>query len=532
VPSRTVTINIIPCGSVTTTWNGAWTNGAPTKTTAVTFAANYASTANLEACSVVVNTGVNVVVNSGHTFITNGSVTVNGTGTFTVNNNAALRQIDASALNVGNIIVKRNSATMVRLDYTAWSSPVTGQQLQAFSPNTLSGRFYQYLFTGTTTPTAYQSVNATTNFVGGKGYMIRAANDWPLTATIFNGQFTGIPINGNVSQSVGIGYNLLGNPYASPIDARAFLSSNPSIGTLYFWTHTVAAVGSTYPQNNYASFTTLGGTAAAAGGAIPNGTIQTGQGFFVNATAAGNANFFNSQRVNASVSSQFYKTATEYSQIEETEKHRIWLNLNDSTNSYNQILVGYTNNATNGFDLAIDGEVLDKSNTMLYNIINDSEYVIQGKGLPFVDTDEVPLGLKTTTAGNYTISLDNVDGLFASQNIYLKDNVTNTIHDIKAASYNFTTNEGVFNNRFSIVYKNAVLSNESFVSNESIVVFTKDEKIQIKASQEMASIEVYDVLSRTIYQAKNINEKVAAISNLTSKNQTLIVKVLLKMVMF
>lgn len=528
VPSRTVTINIIPCGSVTTTWNGVWTNGAPTKTTAVTFAANYASTANLEACSVVVNTGVNVVVNSGHTFITNGSVTVNGTGTFTVNNNAALRQIDATALNVGNIIVKRNSATMVRLDYTAWSSPVTGQQLQAFSPNTLSGRFYQYLFTGTTTPTAYQSVNATTNFVGGKGYMIRAANDWPITATIFNGQFTGIPINGNVSQSVGIGYNLLGNPYASPIDARAFLSSNPSIGTLYFWTHTVAAVGSTYPQNNYASFTTLGGTAAAAGGAIPNGTIQTGQGFFVNATAAGNANFFNSQRVNASVSSQFYKTATEYSQIEETEKHRIWLNLNDSSNSYNQILVGYTNNATNGFDLAIDGEVLDKSNTMLYNIINDSEYVIQGKGLPFVDTDEVPLGLKTTTAGNYTISLDNVDGLFASQNIYLKDNVTNTIHDIKAASYNFTTNEGVFNNRFSIVYKNAILSNESFVSNESIVVFTKDEKIQIKASQEMASIEVYDVLSRTIYQAKNINEKVAAISNLTSKNQTLIVKVLLK----
>jgi subtilisin-like proprotein convertase family protein len=528
VPSRTVTINIIPCGSVTTTWNGAWTNGAPTKTTAVTFATNYSSTTNLEACSVVINTGVNVNVNSGHTFIINGSVTVNGTGTFTINNNAALRQIDAIALNVGNIIVKRNSASMVRLDYTAWSSPVIGQQLLSFSPNTLVGRFYQYLYTGTTTPTAYQSVTATNNFISGKGYMIRAANDWPVIATVFNGQFTGNPTNGNVSQSVGIGYNLLGNPYASPIDARTFLSSNPSIGTLYFWTHTVAAVGSTYPQNNYASYTTLGGVASAAGGAVPNGTIQTGQGFFINTTAAGNANFFNTQRVNASVSTQFYRSSEESSIVKETEKHRIWLNLNDNTNSYNQILVGYADNATNGFDSAIDGEVLDKSNTMLYNIINDSEFVIQGKGLPFVDTDEVPLGFKATVAGDYTISLENVDGLFTTQNVFLKDNVTNNIHNIKATPYVFSTTEGVFNNRFLLVYRNALLSNESFVSNESLVVFTKDEKIQIQASQEISSVQVFDILGRTIYNNKNVNNESLEITSVTSKNQALIVKVILK----
>lgn len=529
VPSRTVTINIIPCGSVITSWNGsAWTNGVPTKTTAVTFTGNFNSTSNLEACSVMVNSGVNVTVNSGHTFVTNGIVTVNGTGTFTVNNNAALRQIDPTAINVGNIIVKRNSTPMVRLDYTAWSSPVVGQQLQAFSPNTLAGRFYQYLFTGTTTPTAYQSVSATNNFIAGKGYMIRSANDWPLTATVFNGQFTGNPTNGNVSQSVGIGYNLLGNPYASPIDARAFLTSNPSIGTLYFWTHTVAAVGSTYPQNNYASYTTLGGVASAAGGAVPNGTIQTGQGFFINATAASNANFFNTQRVNASVSTQFYKNSNQISTVEESEKHRIWLNLNDTTNSYNQILVGYTNNATNEFDHTIDGEVLDKSNTMLYNVINDSEFVIQGKGLPFADTDEVSLGLKATIAGSYTISLENVDGLFVSQDIFLKDNVTNTIHDIKISPYSFSTTEGVFNYRFKLVYKNAFLSNESFESNESLVVYTKEEKIMINASIEMVSVEVFDVLGRTLYNNKNVNQKALNISSITNNSQPLILKIVLE----
>ena len=88
------------------------------------------------------------------------------------------------------------------------------------------------------------------------------------------------------------------------------------------------------------------------------------------------------------------------------------------TNNYNQILIGYLDGATNGVDQTIDGEVLNKENTMLYNLINDLEYVIQGKGLPFVTTDEIALGLKATTAGTYNISLENVDGLFTNQEVY------------------------------------------------------------------------------------------------------------------
>ena len=515
----------IVCGDLTSTWNGtAWSNGAPSKVTAVTFTGNYSSTADLDACSATINTGVNVTFNAGHTFVVGNAVTANGTGTLTINNNAALRQVNA-VVNTGSSIVKRNSAGMVKLDYTAWSSPVSGQQLQAFSPSTLSNRFYEYLYTGTTTPTAYQSVTATTNFVAGKGYMIRAADNWPLTSTVFNGQFTGVLTNGNVSQSIGIGYNLLGNPYASPISANTFLAANATIPTLYFWTHTVPASGGIYPVNNYASYTTLGGTASAAGGAVPNGTIQTGQGFFVRTTAAGNANFTNAQRVNASVSTQFYRTAESVATTTETEKHRIWLNLNDASNNYNQILLGYMDGATNGVDHAIDGEVLDKDNTMLYNVINNSEYVIQGKGLPFADTDEIALGLKANTAGTYSISLENVDGLFTMQNIYVKDNVTNTIHDIKQTPYAFTTSNGVFNNRFTVVFTNAALGNQSFVSDENVVVFTQNEELKINASQEIAKVEVFDVLGRNIYKNNKVNDNTLNITSIANRNQALLVKI-------
>ena len=516
------------CGTTTSTWNGtAWSNGIPTNSVAANFTGNYTSTGDLEACSATIATGVTVTFNAGHTFIVGDAVTVNGTGSLVINNNAALRQTGEKT-NVGNIIVKRNSAPMVRLDYTAWSSPVNGQQLQSFSPNTLSTRFYQYLYTGSTTPTAYQAVTATTNFVSGKGYMIRAANDWPATATTFNGQFTGVPYNGFVTQNIGKGYNLLGNPYASPINAAKFLSDNSTlVGALYFWTHTTPASGGVYPVNNFASYTALGGTASAAGGAVPNGTIQVGQGFYINAYDSGSASFTNAQRVNASVSTQFFRTSNSNVTNTEIGKHRIWLNLNDATNNYNQILVGYIDGATNGVDTAIDGEVLDKNNTMLYSVINASEYVIQGKGLPFANTDEIALGLKATTAGNYSISFENADGLFATQNVYIKDNVTNIIHDIKESPYNFTTAQGVFNERFKVLFLNNK-NVESTILNGDVVVISQNDEITINASQEITSVEVYDVLGRNIYNNIKVNDKVLNIASIANRNQALLVKITFK----
>jgi hypothetical protein len=522
----------IPCGQIATTWNGsAWSNGAPLKNVAVTFTGNYSSSSDLEACSVVIGAGVNVVFNSGHTLIVNGDVTVNGSGSLTIENNAALRQISDSAVNTGNIIVKRIATPTVRLDYTAWSSPVSGQQLQAFSPNTVSTRFYAYVYTGTTTPTAYQSVDATTNFVSGKGYMIRVAdNSSPTVAAAHNGQFTGVPFNGVVNQTIGQGFNLLGNPYASPISANSFISANAGVGTLYFWTNTTAAVSGSYPVNNFAAYNSgTGGVAAFASGKTPNGTIQTGQGFYLNKTTAGTSSaiFNNAQRVNASVSTQFYRNASAVSQ--DSERHRVWLNLNDDTKSYNQILVGYVEGATNGVDENHDGLSLESNSSSLFSVLNNDNYVIQGKALPFTDEDVVPLGLKAATAGLYKISVEALDGLFTTQDVYLKDNLLNITHDIKQSDYSFNTEIGTFTNRFELVYKNEVLSSDSFTNNNGINVFVNSNAINVNSSKEIIKeIIVFDVLGRKLYENGNINESTFTISSLNIGSQTLIVRVKLQ----
>ncbi|WP_130735545.1 PA domain-containing protein [Flavobacterium sp. J27] len=512
------------CGATTTTWNGSsWSNGVPSPKTAVVFAGNYNSTASLDACSVVINTGTNVVFNSGHTLRVGDNITVNGTGTLTIENNAALIQYAKHAVNTGNIIVKRNSAPMVRLDYTAWSSPVQGQQLLAFSPNTLPNRFYEYLYTGTTTPTAYQTVDPTTNFITAKGYIIRVDNNWSAsTPAPYNGVFTGVPNNGICTYPIGKGFNVVGNPYASPINADEFIQKNAKVRALYYWTHTAPAVGGVYPVNNFASYTLLGGVAAAAGGATPNNIIQVGQGFYVSSLDAFSVEFNNEMRRDAISSTQFFRASTTTNQ----EKHRIWLNLNASNHPINQILIGYMNGATNNVDSSIDGLTLEDSNSKLYNLINSKAYVIQGRSMPFTDQDVVPLGFMANEPDTYTIALENFDGLFDAQDIFLKDKMTNVIHDLKSGGYQFSSQAGIFDNRFEIVYKNSALNTTDFDTETTINVFTNQNGINIQSSSFINEIIVYDILGKVLLNSKNINSRAYTNASILRSNQALIVKVI------
>lgn len=182
--------------------------------------------------------------------------------------------------------------------------------------------------------------------------------------------------------------------------------------------------------------------------------------------------------------------------------------------------------ASNNVDETIDGLMLNTDNSMLYSLLNNKEYVIQGRALPFFDDDIVPLGFKSTSVDNYNISIENFDGLFENQEIYLKDNYLNVLHDLKQGNYTFSSNAGTFNDRFEVVYKNNSTLNEDNVTN---IDFTKisssKEGIQISSSKEIKSIIVYDVLGKVIYQNQAVNKNELTINSITANNQALIVKV-------
>lgn len=490
-----------------TTWNGsAWSNGAPDASTSAVFSGNYTSTGDLAACSLLVLEGAIVTVNPTHTFYSTGVVTVEAGGQFVLESNANLVQID-DVVNSGTIVVKRFTSNEVkRLDYNLWSSPVTGQNLLSFSPQTLTNRFYIY----NPTTNLYNTVTpSVTNFTAAKGYLIRMPNNSSdTTAAAWLGVFTGVPHNGIYDVPVTPGtYNAIGNPYPSTINANEFIDTNGLVDPLYFWRKTNNATVS-----SYATYTTAGGTSNGEsnsnGGSsiIPNGILQVGQGFIVKATS-NNLVFTNDMRV-GNTQNQFLRVS--YPQTSSTfERHRIWLNMSSPTGPMGQLLVAYMTGATSGVDPAIDGKYIQDSPNYFTSFLQETAYTIQGRGLPFVSTDVVPLVYSSTESGTFSISLTQFDGLFtdSSVGIYIKDNQTGAQHDIRMSPYTFVSASGVFNSRFELVYQNT-LSVDHPVFTDDLLVYASDKIITgASATQDLLQVTVYDLSGRLLFMEKQINSR-------------------------
>ncbi|WP_298157548.1 fibronectin type III domain-containing protein [Flavobacterium sp.] len=507
-----------------TIWNGSeWSDRVPTAGINAIINGLYdnGSQGSFTAKNLTVNNGGSVVVRTGTNMTVVNSVINNSTpNAFIVENNANLLQLAAVNTNSGEIIVKRNAA-MRRLDYVYWSSPVVGQNLGLFSPATLTNRF----FVIDEAANNFAAVNPALNdFTPAKGFMIRAPNNFPDMPQTFYGSFEGSPNNGTVTIPLtfnGQGYNLIGNPYPSTINASAFLRQNPEINTLYFWTHT--AQGSERGAN-YATVNATGGTSSSMTNPVsetPNGTIQVGQGFVAKVSAPVTAVFANTIRI-ANNQNQFFRTET-------AEQNRLWLNLLDENNMYSQALIGYVSDATDGEDSQFDGTVIDASGTQLYTTIgNETPYAIQGKALPFHQTDMVAVGFMTDQVGSYTIALDHFDGIFAEgQDIFLKDNETNVVTNMKTDSYTFISAIGNFPSRFSIQYMNSTLGTTitEEVSND-VIVFAKDSAIEIlSAVQPIVKLAVFDLSGRLLYSDNDVNSKTLALKILSPSQSLLLFQI-------
>ena len=187
--------------------------------------------------------------------------------------------------------------------------------------------------------------------------------------------------------------------------------------------------------------------------------------------------------------------------------------------------VGYMTDATQNVD-SLDGKYINDSPFALTSLINSEEYTIQGRALPFSTSDSVPLGFKTNVAGNYTIAIDHVDGLFSNgQAIYLKDNLLNTVTNLGAGSYSFVSAAGTFNSRFEIVYQSTLgVNNPDFTSN-NVVAFNENGDISINSgSTVMEQVRVYDLQGRLLVEKKQINTSETRI-NTTAVNQVLLLEI-------
>lgn len=492
--------NIATISFTSTTWNGtSWSNGVPNPSSFVLFTGNYSSTGDLYACSMVVQSPAIVTVNPTHTFYLSKELTVETGAQYILENNANLIQID-DVDNTGSIVVKRFTSNEVRrLDYNLWSAPVSGQNLLAFSPQTVANRFYEY----NPSTNIYTMVTPTiTTFSQAKGYLIRMPNNFTTWPGQWLGTFSGIPNNGNYNVAVTPEtFNAVGNPYPSTIDADLFISENNIDEPLYFWRKV-----NNSENSSYATYTTAGGVENAGGGSaiVPNGILQVGQGFIVKATSS-NLVFTNSMRL-GNTDNQFLRSSN--LETENFERHRVWLNMSNPSGDMGQLMVAYMTGATHSIDPTIDGKYINDSANYFSTVLDDEAYIIQGRSLPFTSTDVVPLVFGSTQSGTFTISLAQFDGLFedSSVGIFIKDNQTGITHDIRMSSYSFESASGVHNARFELVFQDT-LSDDDYLFNNEITVYASQKVLHINTyNQEIQNIKVYDISGRLIFTQSNINK--------------------------
>lgn len=488
-----------------------------------------------------------VIINANRDLVIKESITSPNSpasGGFVINDNASVRQID-NFPNFGNAIVKRQSEPVRRYDYTYWSSMVANQTLFALSPNTLFDKYYLW----NSYNDAWQLIPSGNMVMeAAKGYIIRAPQSYSITNYApYDASFSGRLNNGDYSQILYANkWALLGNPYPSALSAQEFLLANSSVleGTIYLWSHN-SPPSSAYPgeyvynytEHDYATWNLTGGTATAASldplvpgisllnTNVPTGKIASGQGFFVKAVQNGTAKFKNSMRV-TSENDQFFRM-----QLPKKSSSRYWLNLRNDQGAFNQILVGYLREATRGLDWGYDGEVFGGTTLSMYTISENVNLTIQALPLPLDETSYLPLGYKTSIAGELFITLENFEGVFASpnQSVYIKDNLAGQFHNLKSGPYYFTTQIGTYNERFEVHYRPdgpnrygvAVAQKDA----AEILAFKYPNEIVLESRNCIISeIDIIDMQGKVLKKMNNLKTTRQQIRGLIETHQTVIIK--------
>jgi len=541
----------------TNTWTGSWDNGVTTIDQKLVFAADYSVDADVNGCSCIVSGSKNVVIKSGRTMKIVNEVRVlgagNGAGTLTFENNASLVQINdaPSPTNSGDITYLRTTGSILNTDYVYWSTPVIGATLEAIQTATL---YYSFNASGN----SWVGRSKSSVMSNGMGYIVRGAGTGLASGSLFNktATFKGKPNNGVKDVIISGGKsNLIGNPYPSAIDADSFIIKNAAVlsGTLYFWTHksaiqaasniTNGTAGSgkyAYTSDDYSTYNLTGGTATSAsspsGGTAPSGKIAAGQAFFAAASSTGgSARFENSMRVSGGLAgvnnSQFFKVKSNSKQQTTIEKNRVWLNLTNEEGAFKQTLIGYITGATNDYESAYDGDSFNANKYVnFYSVQNNRNYVIQGRALPYDENDVVPLGYKTTIAGEFKIEIEQTDGVLANKKIFIEDKLLDIVQDLSEASYLFTTEIGTFDDRFVLSYASKALATDDFnLIENGVRISNKNKIIKIQSEVELIDkVMVFDISGKLILENKNIQNTEVILSGINPSEQVYLVKVFLE----
>ena len=338
-------------------------------------------------------------------------------------------------------------------------------------------------------------------------------------------------------QDVTLTTTFVGNPYPSAIDAREFIMDNNGVtgGSVYVWeqwggtNHILEDYQGGYGTINMATtekayqFNDPTQTESPLA-RKPTFYIPVAQGFFVEVVNDGDngvlsttddIEFNNGQRIfiresdadgtNPNNGSEFFRSAGSNQEANEVaEMDMIRLELNVSNGNSRSFVLAFSDQTTDGFDYGYDARTIDPQDDDMNSFIGDQKMLIQSFS-PITDDKVIDLMFNSTGTYDYTLEITEFNGIDEDQDIYLRDNLTNTYFNLRNGAYSFSSStSGEDSERFDIVFQDQTLSTDDIIIDD-VVIFTSDDKLFIKGlNQDAKSLSLTNMLGQTITSLSNI----------------------------
>lgn len=247
------------------------------------------------------------------------------------------------------------------------------------------------------------------------------------------------------------GFNLVGNPYPSPIDWNAVSGwTRTNIdGAIYFF----SANGDEY-SGTYSSYTN--GIAGADGDNI----IPAMQGFFVHVSSgnsSGTLGMNNSVRINKM--NPTFKSA----EVGNRKILRFSASFDENASIPDPFVLYFDESSTMKFDPETDALKLMNTNQSVPNVYAITPDVrqlsISGIPIPSDSLTKIPLGIKILKNGWVNFSARDIEQLPASLYLYLYDSENKSYTDLKTSpKYRFYLKSGQYDQRFDLVMSKSDLT--------------------------------------------------------------------------
>ncbi len=461
-----------------------------------------------------------------------------------------------TTLTDNNVATNNNNNTAYSLNML---KDETGVNLSFTSSYDEAGKIstaWLYTFINGLTYWDWAALSPTTSIQSGVGYTQKGIGNAGLEQQY---TFEGKPNNGtilvNVTDRGGAGsvqavsktLFLLGNPYPSALDIHKFIDDNVGVidGSLQLWqqwdgdSHILREY-----EGGYAQVNKLGSTRAYQfvgieganngyqdGTLIPSRYLPVGQGFVTEIVADGTIEFNNSQRIfikeadyvdadpydtgsvflkGSNVKGKSENNSANSGDENKFKKIRLELSSVSGPATKRELLLGFSETTSDGFDYGYDAECTESNN-------NDFSLNFEGKHMNIqayadITSDKVvSLNFKSSGSNTFEIKMSDSDGLNASQEIYLRDNLTGTYFDLRDnTSYNFSSEQGKFNARFEIVFQSEqqslsieetkVEDNYIFYQNNTNTLFAK------KISSPVSRLEIISMTGQTVLELTNVSQ--------------------------